>query len=538
MGGPISVLLMTSKSFQGFNIAPPIGLCRLKNYLEKNNIKCDILDFDIDSEQSYIEKTSSGSYDIIGISVAHINMDSDLNTILKFRKASEKSKKNCKFIAGGQEASLNYNQWLASGLIDLIFLGYAEESLKFFCERFSCVHERKNTDFIDLVKDIDGVVFLNKDKRPVYSPSPPLTVNEFRRLSFEYVIGVDMPYLRYWEKIKSDRIGVFNNTEFIFETSRLYTTSHCPRRCGFCSSQNFIVSSQQKPTPIILLSAEDIHKLVLDHIARYGTKGFLFSDDDFVVGNKVGIDRVYEFCKLVIDSKKKGRMPKDVRFFCQSRILDYLDNKNIRWSLLEAMKGAGFDNTGLGIESFSDRLLKTPSINKVGVTVEDYRRVLDALLKTGIIPIIFIIVGIPESTIQELIETMYSTIEYFKKGADISVTARLRVNPGSPLCGLGGYETSSKTWKNPVTGDTIVIEDYFIPRDKKLASVLGKIEEAAVAELENIKRQRGWSKTLFPKSLIGITTFIATAKLINRQDVADNIARIMNEILDNQPQGA
>ena len=43
----LSILLITSKSSVGFNLAPSIGLHRLRHYLLKSGFLCDILDLDI-----------------------------------------------------------------------------------------------------------------------------------------------------------------------------------------------------------------------------------------------------------------------------------------------------------------------------------------------------------------------------------------------------------------------------------------------------------------------------------------------------------
>ena len=70
------------------------------------------------------------------------------------------------------------------------------------------------------------------------------------------------------------------------------------------------------------------------------------------------------------------------------------------------MEKASFLSIGLGVETFSDRLLKCPSINKKGLTSADSLKVIDAMLSTKIVPQINIIIGIPESTPDELADTL------------------------------------------------------------------------------------------------------------------------------------
>ncbi|MBF0559227.1 MAG: B12-binding domain-containing radical SAM protein [Nitrospirae bacterium] len=529
MKNGIHILLMTSKSGPGWNLAPPLGLYRLKNYVEKDNIHCDILDYDIDADNTYLQRAGQGYYDVIGMSVSHINMVDDLDVILRFHHAASQSTKRPIIIAGGQAATLNYQQWLSSGLIDVIFLGFAEEALLGFCRNL--LNSGNTGDFSPAAESVEGVVFTNKEGIMVHKPSPILTKDAFRKLSFSNIIDADLPYERYWEKVNAEKIDGISHTGFIFETVRLYTTSHCPRKCGFCSSQSFLSDSQGRQTPIIMLSAGEVFELVLKHIDKYGARGFLFSDDNFLAGNKEGLERVNTFCNLVIEAKQSGRISEGVKFFCQSRVADYIKNGDVRWDLMKTMKRAGFDNTGLGIESFSPRLLKFPSINKVGVTVEDYKMVLNAMLETGIVPIIFIIVGIPESTEEELVETMYTAVDYIRRGADVSVTPRLRANPGSPICKRGEYKLSYKHWKNPDNGNELAIEDYFIPQNNNIAGIIDEIHLCADKEIQRIKIEKGLTKSIVPKLLLGLATFIATAKLIKRRDVADDFTKIVNEML-------
>ena len=131
-----SVLLITGKAEKGFNIAPPIGVYQLLNYLVQRNHDCEIFDQEIETEAEYLKNVEAGKYDVIGMSVSHDHMPEDLDLYWRFKFASEKSDKRSIFIAGGQEATLNWKQWLQLG-VDLIFLGFAEKILLQFCGRIA-----------------------------------------------------------------------------------------------------------------------------------------------------------------------------------------------------------------------------------------------------------------------------------------------------------------------------------------------------------------------------------------------------------------
>ena len=535
MNKSLSVLLMTSKAWIGRNVAPALGLYRLKNCLTKSGFRCDILDFDIRSEDDYLKRISLGEYDVIGMSATHDNMSADLDTLWRFRVESAKTGKRCIFVAGGQQPSLNYKQWLLSGAVDMVFLGFAEEALDSFCRRLSQLRNKVDFTLEDAAEGINGIAFIDRGGKAVCKPSPVLTQEKFRKLSFLNIMDSDIPYKEYWDIARRQRINVFNNAEFVVETVRLYTTSHCPRRCGFCSSQSFLPQSQDKASTIYMLSADEVFELVLNCIDRYGAMGVLFNDDDFPVGNQAGIERISRFCGLIIDAKKEGRVPKEMKFFCQARVADFIDrDRTVREDLISLMKKAGFHNIGLGVETFSERLMCLPSINKMGINVSDCRRVIDSLLKSGFVTQLFLILGIPDSTLDDLLKTMRVAADYICKGADIAVVPKMYAYPGSPISVSGDYPVCIREWKNPYNGRVTEIADYFIPHDKTITLVIDRVKSVTEEVVEEIKKERGWDKSLIPGSLVGLAIFIAIARLIDRKDMADDFKGVMNLMLDRE----
>ena len=56
-------------------------------------------------------------------------------------------------------------------------------------------------------------------------------------------------------------------------------------------------------------------------------------------------------------------MPREVKLFCQARVADFVNRRQqgkvVREDLIRLMKNAGFHNIGLGVETFSERLLRS-----------------------------------------------------------------------------------------------------------------------------------------------------------------------------------
>jgi radical SAM superfamily enzyme YgiQ (UPF0313 family) len=482
MTNGLSILLLTSKSWSGFNISPPLGLYNLKTAVEQRGHSCEVFDYDIDDEDALKARVKAGAYDVIGMSVTHVNMSMDLDALLELYQLALTAHDTL-MIAGGQEATMNYEQWLRTKLVDVTFLGFADKTFTVFCDELLKL-DRKYHDgavlapaLVDLLKNTKGVAYLDPTQKlegdvalkAVYQPSPTLTQEEFSELFHINGLKQGIPYHRYWDTVRARKDNSFNNAEFTVETVRLYTVSHCPRRCGFCSSQNFLPLSQNEKTTIIMLSAREVFDLVAHYANNVGARAFMFSDDDFPVGSTQGLARLQDFCRMVVEAKNAGMLPKELRFFCQARALDFLrrlpdGSKVLRGELLQLMKTAGFHNIGMGIETFCDRLLQKPSVNKIGVTVKDYRTVIDGFLNIAITPQTFIIIGIPESTVEDVMESITTATEYINKGADVAVISTMRVYPGSPTSWIS---SSLKTRRSRQSSG---ISTARHPRSKKSSS--------------------------------------------------------------------
>ena len=530
----MNILLRVSDVLMGFNIAPSIGLYRLHHVLKREGFHCDVFDPEVHDEAEIFQRVEEGFYDVIGMTVTSFNTENDLDTLLKLRERTDKLDKTVLYIGGGQEAAQNYMQWLKTGLLDACFLGFAEDSLLDFCQKYQEA-ERSIASAKEIFESLEGIAYYNNDNRLIFTPSAPITQEKFEEFSYHNVLEGEYPYTIYWDKIREKRVDSFNSAKFVIETIRLYTTSHCPRKCGFCNSQNFLPDSQQANTiKIIMLTAEQLHTLVLHHVKKYGARFFLFSDDDFPVGNKQGINRLLDFCRYIIQSKKNGEIPEEISFSCQSRIADYLikdkqtKTKEPHWELLNLMREAGFINAGLGVETFSNNLLKAPSVNKIGVTTRELKLVIDAFLKIGMTPQLFLILGIPESSVEDLIETIEIATEYLLKGADMSCTPALLALPGAPIVKKEMDGIKFKTWESPVNGYNMIILTHVKPENEVIAHMSENLDSKYKEEMLLIAKRLGWEEdAIFPKTLVAFSMFLAATKLVQRDDIAQKIEQII-----------
>jgi radical SAM superfamily enzyme YgiQ (UPF0313 family) len=524
------ILLVTSHNTGDIGLydAPPLGLFRLKYYLNKNDIECDILDLSIDVKEPILEKIKRGMYKVIGLSVSHFSMEEDLDFLWEIKRICIDNDNKSIIVAGGQEATLNYKEWLKAG-VEYIITGFGEKVLYNFCKNL-IVHGDKNEENMKL----EGLIFKDKN-RIVNNPAKILTNEEFSELSYENMVKIDIPYRKYWEILSKRYVDMqINSSKFRVENIRLYTTSHCPRKCGFCSSQSFISESQQKNSKIYMLSAEQIFNLIINGVQKYGAKSFLFSDDDFLIGNREGINRIIKLCEKIIAAKTRKEIPENVIFNCQARIADFLiysnNEKNINLTLIELLAKAGFQTFGLGVETFSDRLLKSESINKIGVNRNDCINVLDSMLAGNLVPQINIIIGIPESTETELLDTIKIAVDYTKKGCLIAVTNRIFVVPGSPLYYNKKEIAHIDYRENPFTHEKIEITRYAIPYSDILKKVVNNLEKVAKIELKGMVTNTKWETSTPPKLIVCLSYFAAITKILDDTELHNYIYRIYNYI--------
>lgn len=503
---------MTSKANQGFNIAPPLGLYRLKSYLQAHGFGCDIFDYSIDDQAVFLERAAAGEYSIIGMSVSHYNMPEDINLLEAFRQRC--AGRECLFVAGGQEATYNYGQWLDLN-IDVVVLGYGEKPLLEIAKGFS----KGFGAGWQAIRSIEGVAY--KDASGiVFNPAASITQDEFDQLTYERVLQMDIPFGRYWDYIRDNIEALtFSTSRFIPELVRIYSSSHCPNKCGYCSSHNFLTFSQGSKARIFDLSADKVLSLMRHFMATYGAKGFLFSDDEFLA-NKT---RAREFLRLVAQGLASGEIDHELTLNCQARVTDFLkktpEGREVDEQLIAMLVQAGFHSLGLGVESFRQDLLHATSMNKHGYGQEEALAVVGSMLRQGLVPQVNIILFIPESTPEDVLHSMTLAMQVIMQGAQIAVTPRLFAIPGAPLYENPNYPI--EFLEHEVAGKTIRIAHYFRPWNALVARAAVSIDDALADEISRFRDSGRWKHKVLPKTALGILTFVAAARLLERNDLAD-----------------
>lgn len=243
----------------------------------------------------------------------------------------------------------------------------------------------------------------------------------------------EMPYVS-WDLLPMDKYRAHNWHCFQEPGQKrqpyavIYTSLGCPFKCHFCCINAIFGGAgirYRSPARV----AEEIDTLV----NTYGVKNIKIIDEMFVLNER----HVLDICDLIIQRGYK------LNIWAYARI------NTVNEKLLRRLKEAGFNWLAYGIESGSDRVLK--SVTK-GITVEKTKQVVRLTQDMGINVIGNYIFGLPEDDLQSMRDTLNLAMELNCEFANIYCATAY---PGSPLydqairegwelpAGWGGYSPYS-----------------------------------------------------------------------------------------------
>jgi len=395
--GPQSAPNDAERSF----MAPALGVIRLAGYLNKNGHNA------YHYEPNLVMLTKKGKkieeilvekkWDIIGFSVLEETMIYDIKNM----QLAEKLNPHCLMIAGGIEAQFNYQTILDKTPCNIVIISEGEKSLL-------SIADGKN------LHEINGIVFKNNSK--------PLDEHTFNDAT-SAIEWEELPYEEYWDYYVGkygDKITEENIKEI--HTVRVFSRNRCPIGCKFCSSTNQITWGSNEKVPVISASHETLlHNIKRIKEAHPRVRTIYLTDDDFCINKK----DVIRFCKKVVEEKFDN-----LTFMSFCRASDATDE------MFEWMKKANWRRLNIGIESFSQKVLKEMGKR---CTPEENHQALTLAKKHGIQAFMNFIITTPESTLLDVEQTIngamhYAKDDFFHAGITLAV---------KPLKGTDYYETYS-----------------------------------------------------------------------------------------------
>ena len=279
-------------------------------------------------------------------------------------------------VVGGPSASTCTEYLMQQGSIDFLVLGEGEEAMLELAEYII------NKPYGLEPKDIRGLTYRDGGK----------VVSTQRRPLIENLNDIPFP-----DRESMFVINAGGSIEYVHECRDVLMSRGCPYPCTFCGAFEAWGSRKPRFRSIDNVIAE------LKYLKNvFNQRYFIFWDDLFTVSR----NRTMEFCEKIMQNNL------DIKWTCVTR-LNTLDSE-----LLEYMKRAGCVEVQIGIESGNDRILK---YIKKGLTLELIRRQTAVINKSGINWRIFLIIGFPTETMEEMGDTLKLISEINPTFVDLSI---------------------------------------------------------------------------------------------------------------------
>ena len=357
-----------------------LGLAYLHAVLEREGYDIRTLSHnndDLAAASAAVEAELSGFRpDFLLVQIFTMNRVECYKTIKKARELLP----GARIIAGGVHASIYPAQLLDNYPLDCVVIGEGEATI------------------VELLRVLSSGEDLGTVKGIAY------------RKAGAAVLTPQRPLIEDLDSLPFPRHELFITPEPLREMGCILTSRGCPYRCSFCclhtiSRRRFRTRSVKNVVDEIAHIAENFPQIKVLQIA----------DDTFTLNQP----RAIEICREIIRRGIK------MRFLCSARI------KPASVELFEIMEKAGFEGIGFGLETGSEKLLK--SIHK-NITRDEVIKTFEMLKGRSIRIATYLMVGFPgenDETVAETIDLVkkLQKIKYF----EFAGVARLWVYPNTEV---------------------------------------------------------------------------------------------------------
>ncbi len=356
-------------------VSYPLGLLYISRVLEKLGHEVVVKNYFYKrwnaSKHEIVKFLKNYSPNIFGLSCTTMNRTS----CFKLAKICRKILPRTKIIMGGVHASSLYEQILENFPIDVIVVGEGEKTV---AELIPALEKKKS------LKRIKGIAF--KDKEKIIFTGHREAIKDLDELEFP--------------RHKLCEYAIRKN-----KTATMMTSRGCPYGCIFCSTSAYWGRKWRARSVKNVVDEMEYLIKTFPYIEK-----IFFEDDEFTIDNK----RVIDICDEIL---KRGIK---IKWECEARVDGLCEEMLIK------MKRAGCTDLGLGIESGSQKILKT---FKKGITPEQIKNAVRLVNKVGLGYYVFLMVGCPGETWGSVKETVRLLSKL--KNLDVKSVGRLQIYPNT-----------------------------------------------------------------------------------------------------------
>lgn len=451
------ILLITptsDKSLKGYSFAGPhLGVLRMAGFLNARGHEAECFDTNLrpvtGKGLTLEEKLAEKPWDIIGISFLDVTLELDIGNLYLAKKLCPFAK----LVAGGIEAQFNYQTILDKTPCDIVVQGEGEVPLLMLADG---THPG----------EIPGMIFKNRAKaldEALFNEAT--SAIEWEDIDYE-------AYWDYWKNFYEERGQYTDQVDIEVHTARVFARNRCPIGCKYCSSTGQLTEATGGNVPVVSGTDEGliavIERIVESH-PRVRT--IYFTDDDFCI-NKLAAIRFAE--------KLSERDFGDLTFMSYARITDITEK------LVVALKKANFRLLYIGIESFSESVLK--EIGKL-CSIEQVHRGLKILKDHDLKTFYNIILTTPKSTLADVKESVYWGLKYLEDGFyGCGVIPAIEPLKGTELAAMH-WNFQSRIVKIEDTDYYVRRDDLIWPEDPHVRLILERYLDGVDAEVERQAKQ-------------------------------------------------
>lgn len=330
----------------------------LKSFLDKNNVKADLIYINTDRNFDY-QSIVSPEISLFAFALTESNVNNVFTTI-KIIKKYNPQVTVCVF---DSFATYNWENILKDNpQIDFIPYGSAYKTIFNVYMKIKCGH---------LLTSIDSENLLTQN-------TSLTSEKHFAKSDFTDYIWADRENLNSRNVIIAHIISAYG----------------CSSRCSFCTMP-------QMDNSISFRDINDVLNEIININTQYNIRFFHFNDPSFEGGGRFGKERMAHLCELLIS------YPKKFGFRCFIRAGSFSTTEDEKYLIL--LKKAGFRNLFVGIESGSDFDL---SLYNKRSTVYNNEVFMNICKKNGIEPFYGFVMLHPYSTSETIKDNFKFLVKY------------------------------------------------------------------------------------------------------------------------------